>query len=67
MISNLLFFDIVVIHTMLKHLEQIVKTIDANDDENEGIEESISTVTNFKEMAKRMRMRYAKYYGMSEK
>jgi len=66
-IFNLLFLEIVAIHTMLKHLEQVIGTIVANDDENEGIEESRSTVPNFKEMVKRMRIKYAKYYGTPEK
>jgi len=35
--SNLLFFEIMVIHTMLKHLEQVVETIDDNDERNKGI------------------------------
>ena len=59
--SNLLFFEIVAIHTMLKNLEEVVEIIDVNDEEDE------STVTNFKEMAKKMRMKYDKYYGTPEK
>jgi len=59
--SNLLFFEIVAIHTMLKNLEEVVEIIDANDEEGE------STVTNFKEMAKKMRMKYDKYYGAPQK
>ena len=46
---------------MLKNLEEVVEIIDANDEEGE------STVTNFKEMAKKMRMNYAKYYSTPEK
>ena len=64
---NMLFFEIVAIHTMLKHLQQFVKTIDANDDESVEIEVIGSKVTNFTEMAKRMRMKYDKYYGTPEK
>jgi len=35
--SNLLFFDIVAIDTMLKHLEQVVETIDVNDEDSDEI------------------------------
>jgi len=52
---------------MLKYLEQVVETIDANDKENEEIEEIQSRVTNLKEMTKRMRMKYAMYYDIPEK
>jgi len=62
--SNL---EIVAIHTLLKQLEEVVETIDANDKESEDIEDIGSRVTNFKEMAKRMRMKYDKYYGRPEK
>ena len=48
-------------------LEQVVETIDDNDERNKGIQDSGSIVTNLKEMAKRMWMKYAKYYGMPEK
>jgi len=65
--SNLLFFEIVAIHSMLNNLEEVVGTIDANDEESEEIEEIGSRVTNFKEMAKRMRIKYDKYYGTPEK
>ena len=44
-----------------------METIDANDEESEEIEEIGSRVTNFKEMAKRMRMKCDKYYGEPEK
>jgi len=64
---NMLFFEIVAIHTMLKYLEQVVETIDTNDDENKRTEDSGSTITNFKEMARRMTMKYAKYCGTSKK
>ena len=37
--SNLLFFEIVDIHTMLKHLKQVIDTTNANDKQSEGIEE----------------------------
>ena len=67
MTSNLLFFEIVVIYDMLNQLEQVVETIDANDEESEEIEEIGSRVTSFKEMAKRIRMKYDKYYGTLEK
>ena len=33
-IFDLLFFEIVAIHTMLKYLEQVVETIDANNEES---------------------------------
>jgi len=42
MISNLLFFEAVAIHTMLKHLEQVVKAIDVNDEDSDEIEEIAS-------------------------
>jgi len=32
--SNLLFFEIVAIHSMLKNLEEVIDTIDANDEES---------------------------------
>ena len=41
-----------------------METIDANDEESEEIG---SRVTNFKEMAKRMKMKYDKYYDTPEK
>jgi len=50
----------VAIHTILKHLEQVVKTIDVNDQDSDEIEDIASRVTNFKEMAKKMRMKYDK-------
>ena len=53
--SNPLFFGIVAIHTMLKHLEKVVETIDVNDEDSDEIQEIASKVTNFKEMAKQMR------------
>ena len=65
--SNLLFLKIVVIHTMLKHLEQAVVTFDANDEDGEEVEEIRSKVTNFKEMTKRMRTKYANYFDTPEK
>ena len=65
--SNFLFFEIVAIHSMLNNLEEVVETIDASDEASEEIEEIGSRVTNFKEMAKRMRMKYDKYYGTPEK
>jgi len=55
--SNLLFFEIVAIYTMLKHLEQVVETIDVNDEDSDEIEKIASRVTNFKEMTKKMRMK----------
>ena len=67
MAFNLVFFEIVAIHTMLEHLEQGVETIDVIDDESDEIEEIGSRVTNFKEMVRRMRMKYDKYYGTPEK
>ena len=48
-------------------MEEVVETIDANDEESEEIKENGSRVTNFNEMAKRMRMKYDKYYGTPEK
>jgi len=57
----------VVSHTILKCLAQVVKTIDTNDEESEEIENIGSTITNFEEMAKRMGMKYDKYYGTPEK
>jgi len=65
--SNLLFFEIMTIHTMLNNLKQVIETINANDEESEEIEESGSTVTNFKEMAKRMKIKYDEYSGTPEK
>ena len=65
--SNLLFLSIVVILTMFKHLEQGVVTIDANDEDSEEIEEIRPRVTHFKEMTKRMRMKYANYFDTPEK
>ena len=65
--SNHLFFEVMAIHTMLKHLEQVVETVDANDEESEKIEEIRSKVTYFKEMAKRMLTKYAKYYSTPKK
>ena len=47
--SNILFFEIVIIHTMLKHLEQIVETIDANDEESEEKIQSYKLYTNGQE------------------
>ena len=52
---------------MLKNLEEVIEIINANDEKNEGIVEGESTITNFKEMAKKMRMKYDKYYGAPEK
>jgi len=52
---------------MLRNLEEVVETIDANDKESVGIEEMKYSVTNFTEMAKRMRMKYDKYYGTLDK
>ena len=65
--SNLLFFEIVAIHSMLKYLEEVVETIDDNDEESEGIEELGCRVTTFDGMAKRMMMKYDKYYGAPDK
>ena len=65
--SNLLFFKIVAIPSMLRNLEEVVDTFDANDEEGVTIEEMKYSVTNFTEMAKRMRMKYDKYYGTPEK
>ena len=67
MTSNLLFFEIVAIHSMLNNLEQVLETINANDKESEEIEDIGSGLTNFKEMGKRMRLKYDKYYGTPEK
>jgi len=64
---NLLFFEIVAIYTMLKHLEQAVETIHVNNDDSDEIEEIASRVTNFKEIGKKMRMKYDKYYDTPEK
>ena len=65
--SNLHFYEILDIHSTLSELEEVVETID-NDEESEDVEGiGFSTVTNFKEMAKRMRMKYEKYYGTPEK
>ena len=41
--SNLLFFEIVAIHNMLKHLEQVVEAIDVNDDDGSGEIEEITS------------------------
>jgi len=65
--SNLLFFEIVVIYTMLNNLEQVVETIDANDAESEEIEDIRSRVTKFKEMAKMMRIKYDEHHGTPKK
>ena len=54
--SNLLFFEIVAIHSMLTNLEEVVDTIDPNDEEDVVLEGMDYSVTNFREMAKRMRM-----------
>jgi len=59
--SNLLFFEIVASHTILKHLEQVVD--DVNDEDSDEVEEIASRVTNFKEIVKKMRMKYDKCYG----
>ena len=67
MTSNLLFFEIVAIHTMLNNLKQVVKIIYANDEESEEIKGNGSRVTNCQEMAKRISMKYDKYYGTPEK
>ena len=67
MTSNLVFFEIVAIHNMLKYLEQVVETIDVDDEDSVEIEEIASRVTNFKEMAKKMMIKYDKYYGTPEK
>jgi len=45
---NLVFFEFVAIHTMLKHLEKVVETIDANNEESEEIEEIRSRSQNLK-------------------
>ena len=37
--SNLLFFEIVAIHSMLRNLEEVADTIDANDEEGVVLEE----------------------------
>ena len=65
--SNLIFFELVAIHTMLNNLKQVIETTDANDEESEEIEEKGSRVTNFKVMTKMMRMKYDKYCGTPEK
>jgi len=65
--SNLLFFQIVAIHSMLQHVEEVVETIDDNDEVSEGIKELGRRVTTFAGMAKRMMMKYDKYYGTPEK
>jgi len=52
---------------MLRNLEEVVNTIDVNDEEGVGIEEMEYSVTSFTEMAKRMRMQYDKYCGTHEK
>ena len=44
-----------------------METIDVNDEDSVEIEEITSRVTNFKEMAKKMMMKYEKYYGTPEK
>ena len=62
-ISNLLFFKIVAIRSILRNLEEVIDTIDAND-EGVEIEEMEYNVTSFTEMAKRMTMKYDKYYGV---
>ena len=48
-------------------MEEVVETIDANDEENEEIEEIGSRATNYKEMTNRMRKKYDKYYDALEK
>jgi len=65
--SYLLFFEIVAIHSTLRNSEEVVDTIDPNDDEDVALEGMDYNVTNFREMAKRMRMKYDKYYGTPEK
>ena len=40
-ISNLLSFEIVVIHSMLRNLEEVVDTIDPNDEEDVVLELSL--------------------------
>ena len=63
--SNLLFFEIVASHTILKYLEQVVDNV--NDEDSDEVEEIASRVTNFKEIGKKMRMKYDKYYDTPEK
>ena len=46
---------------------KIIDTSDANDEESMKIEDIGSRVTNFKEMTKRMSVKYTKYYETSEK
>ena len=50
---NLLFFEIMAIHNILKYLKQIVETIYVNDKESEKIEKIKFGVTNFKGMARK--------------
>jgi len=52
---------------MLRNLEEVADTIDANDEEGVVLEGMEYSVANFKEMAKRMRMKYDKYYGTPKK
>ena len=67
MTSNLLFFEIVAIHTMSKYLEQVIESIDANDEKSDEIKEIGSKVTNFTKIDKRMRIKYDEYYRVHEK
>jgi len=55
--SNLLFFEIVAIHSMLRNLKEVVDTIDAHDEEGVVLEGMEYSVINFTEMTKRMRMK----------
>ena len=48
-------------------MEEVVDTIDANDEEGVVLEGMEYSVTNFTEMTKRMRMKYNKDYGTPEK
>ena len=51
--SNLFFFEIVAIHSMLRNLEEVVNTIDPNDEEDVVLEGMDYSVTNFREIAKK--------------
>jgi len=65
--SNQHFYEILDIHSTLSELEEVVETSD-NDEKSEDVEGiGFSIVTNFKEMAKRMKMKYEKYYGRLRK
>lgn len=50
-----------------KYLEHAIETIDSKSEESEEIEEIGYRVIDLKEIAKRMRIKYAEYCGTPEK